>query len=87
MAGQLKRHFLNDEAVRRNKSLGAAVGLKHLGVHLIEVEPGAKSTELHSHHCERLALDITDYPARGVQLSRHHGQWDVTDLDALGHPR
>lgn len=52
MAGQMKTHFLNDNAVRNNKSLGDAVGLERLGVHLITVDPGRESTEYHVHHYE-----------------------------------
>lgn len=51
-AGVDKIHFLNLDARRRNKSLGDLAGLKNLGVHLIEVEPGFASTELHRHYFE-----------------------------------
>ena len=40
MTGERKVHFLNPNAVRINKSLGDAVGLNQIGVHLIYVEPG-----------------------------------------------
>ena len=49
MAGQRKPHFLNASAVRHDKSLGDAVGLRNIGVHLIAVQPGHHSTELHHH--------------------------------------
>ncbi|NMF86452.1 cupin domain-containing protein [Nodosilinea sp. P-1105] len=49
MAGQKKVHFLNEAAVRINKSLGDAVGLKNIGVHVISVLPGHYSTEHHVH--------------------------------------
>ncbi len=52
MAGERKTHYLNPNAVRINKSLGDAVGLKHMGVHLIYVEPGRDTTEYHQHHYE-----------------------------------
>ena len=52
MPGERKVHFLNPGATRFNKSLGDAVGLRNLGIHLIEVEPGRKSTEHHLHHYE-----------------------------------
>ena len=35
MAGDRKVHFLNPNAVRLNKSLGDAVGLQHMGGHII----------------------------------------------------
>lgn len=40
MKGEHKVHFLNPGAVRINKSLGDAVGLRHMGIHLIQIEPG-----------------------------------------------
>lgn len=56
--GRRKVHFLNDEAVRRNISLGDMTGLSGIGVHLVEVEPGFLSTELHAHHHEEEAVYI-----------------------------
>lgn len=47
-----KTHFLNENAKRRNKSLGDLTGLTGLGFHIIEVEPGCESTEYHVHHYE-----------------------------------
>lgn len=58
MAGKTKTHFLNDNAVRLNKSLGDAVGLKNIGVHLISVEPGRDSTEHHVHHFEEECIYV-----------------------------
>lgn len=52
MTGQQKVHFLNDSAVRLTRSLGDAVGLKNIGVHIITVQPGHLSTEYHLHHFE-----------------------------------
>ncbi len=52
LPGERKVHFLNDNAVRVNKSLGEAVGLKHIGVHVIEVQPGHDTTECHRHWYE-----------------------------------
>ncbi|MDD5037587.1 MAG: cupin domain-containing protein [Methylococcaceae bacterium] len=52
MEGVKKIHFLNPSAVRMDKSLGDVVGLESLGVHLITVEPGYRSTEFHFHHYE-----------------------------------
>ena len=53
-----KRHFLNDGARRRNRSLGDATGLTGLGIHLIEVAPGDASTEHHRHHHEDEAVFV-----------------------------
>ncbi len=58
MAGQRKVHFLNPAAVRLNKSLGDAVGLKHIGVHQITVEPGCYTTEYHLHHVEEECIYV-----------------------------
>lgn len=52
MAGERKVHFLNPNAVRINKSLGDAIGLNHIGVHIIYVEPGNDATEYHKHRYE-----------------------------------
>ena len=52
LEGVEKTHFLNDNARRLNKSLGDLTGLKGLGFHIIEVQPGRESTELHAHHHE-----------------------------------
>ena len=52
LPGLDKTHFLNDNASRNNKSLGDLTGLRSLGVHIIEIEPGFQSTELHVHYHE-----------------------------------
>ncbi|MEM9220126.1 MAG: cupin domain-containing protein [Cyanobacteria bacterium P01_F01_bin.150] len=50
--GVQKTHFLNKNARRVNKSLGDLTGLSGLGFHIIEVQPGCESTELHVHYEE-----------------------------------
>ncbi len=52
MPGDKRVHFLNPNAVRLNKSLGDAVGLSQIGVHIIAVQPGHDSTETHKHYYE-----------------------------------
>lgn len=52
MTGVHKVHFLNPNAVRIAKSLGDAIGLNHIGVHIIYVEPGKDTTEYHKHYYE-----------------------------------
>jgi len=52
MQGEHKTHFLNPNAVRLNKSLGDAVGLKNIGVHLVHIEPEKEATEYHIHYYE-----------------------------------
>ncbi len=58
LEGERKTHFLNPQAVRTDKSLGDAVGLRNLGVHLIEVPPGCYSTEYHAHHAEEECIYV-----------------------------
>lgn len=58
--GISKVHFLNDNARRVNKSLGDLTGLTGIGFHIIEVEPGHESTELHMHHHEDECVYILD---------------------------
>ena len=58
MTEEKKVHFLNDNAVRISKSLGDAVGLKNIGVHMITVQPGHFSTELHVHLFEEECIYV-----------------------------
>ena len=58
MEGLRKSHFLNDNAIRTNKSLGDLTGLTGIGFHLIEVEPGRETTEFHKHYHEDEAVFI-----------------------------
>jgi uncharacterized cupin superfamily protein len=58
MQGETKTHFLNPNAVRINKSLGDAVGLKNMGIHIIYVEPGKDTTEYHKHFYEEECIYV-----------------------------
>jgi uncharacterized cupin superfamily protein len=58
MEGARRVHALNSAAIRTDKSLGDEVGLKNLGIHLISIAPGDKSTELHSHKYEEEAIYV-----------------------------
>jgi len=58
MPGKQKTHFLNSNAIRLNKSLGDAVGLNHIGVHLIYVQPGHDTTEYHKHLYEEECIYV-----------------------------
>ena len=60
MDGLSKTHFLNPEAKRINKSLGDLTGLTGLGFHIIEVAPGAETTEYHVHHFEDECIYVLD---------------------------
>jgi uncharacterized cupin superfamily protein len=66
MEGTRKVHFLNPAAVRIDKSIGDAVGLRHIGVHMIMVEPGHHSTEYHSHRVEEECIFVLS--GRGIAV-------------------
>jgi uncharacterized cupin superfamily protein len=51
-------HPLNKRAVRREKALSDAVGMRDIGIHLVRVAPGDESTELHTHYCDEEFLYI-----------------------------
>ena len=57
-------HVLNKRAVRLGKSLGDAVGMTDMGIHLVHVPPGAESTEYHTHYCDEEFVYILS--GRGV---------------------
>ena len=56
--GERRVHFLNPNAERICKSLGDAVGLNNIGVHLIIVEPGKDTTEYHKHYYEEECIYV-----------------------------
>lgn len=58
LPSQTKVHRLNPNAVRSTKSLGDAVGLTHMGVHLVTILPGCDTTEYHSHWYEEEFLYV-----------------------------
>jgi uncharacterized cupin superfamily protein len=58
MEGERRVHFVNPSAVRSDKSLGDAVGLRNIGIHIISIAPGDRSTEFHAHHYEEEALYV-----------------------------
>lgn len=84
MAGTPKVHFLNPNAVRLNKSLGDAVGLSQLGVHLIYVEPGRETTEYHKHHYEEECVYVLAGRATLVVEGERH---PLAPGDFAGFPR
>ena len=57
-------HQFNDNAVRHTRSLGDALGLEHMGVHLVRLEPGRDSTQFHFHHVDEEFVYILS--GRGV---------------------
>ena len=61
-----KKHFLNANARRRNKSLGDLTGLSGIGFHIIEVPPGHESTELHTHYYEEECVYVLEGKAKAT---------------------
>jgi uncharacterized cupin superfamily protein len=59
-------HSLNSDAIRLDKSLSDAAGLKNIGIHLITIAPGDKSTEFHSHKYEEEAIYVLS--GRGTEV-------------------
>lgn len=55
-----KTHFLNPNAKRINKSLGDLTGLNGLGFHIIEVNPGFETTEIHVHYFEEECVYVLE---------------------------
>ncbi len=78
-----KTHFLNPGARRLNKSLGDLAGLKNLGFHLIEVQPGYASTELHVHWWEDECVYVLEGEARATLGDEVH---TVRAGDFIGYP-
>jgi uncharacterized cupin superfamily protein len=58
MEGVRRVHNLNPAAIRTDKSLGDEVGLKNIGIHLISIASGDRSTELHMHRYEDEAIYV-----------------------------
>jgi uncharacterized cupin superfamily protein len=58
MEGIRRVHNLNPAAIRIDKSLGDEGGLKNIGIHLISIAPGDKSTEFHTHRYEEEAIYV-----------------------------
>lgn len=64
--GKRKSHFLNQNARRINKSLGDLTGITGFGFHIIEVEPGHESTELHKHYHEDECIFVLEGQAEAT---------------------
>ena len=83
MEGVRRVHNLNPAAIRTNKSLGDEVGLKNIGIHLISIAPGDKSTELHTHRYEEEALYVLS--GRGIAVLGDSTQ-KIGPGDFIGFP-
>jgi len=81
MPEQLNIHQFNDAAIRHSRSLGDAVGMEKLGVHLVRLEPGSESTTYHAHQCDEEFLYILS--GRGV-AEIDDQQFDVGPGDFMG---
>ena len=57
-------HRLNPKGVRHGLSLGDAVGMQDMGIHLVRIAPGDETTEYHTHHCDEEFLYILS--GRGI---------------------
>jgi len=76
-------HFLNEGAIRSNKSIGDAAGLKNIGVHLITLQPGHCSTEYHFHLYEEECVYVLSGHGTAVLGGQTH---KIGPGDFLGHP-
>lgn len=80
--GVEKTHFLNPNARRINKSLGDLTGLSGFGFHIIEIQPGYESTELHLHYHEDECVYILEGEAEATIGDRHY---NVKAGDFIGY--
>ena len=83
MEGVRRVHNLNPDAIRTDKSLGDEVGLKNMGIHLISIAPGDKSTEFHTHRYEEEAIYVLS--GRGTAVVGEKTQ-KIGPGDFLGFP-
>ena len=82
--GGLRRvHALNTAAIRTDKSIGDEVGLKNIGIHLITIAPGDKSTEFHSHKYEDEAIYVLS--GHGTEIMGDKSQ-KIGPGDFIGFP-
>ena len=84
MEGVRKIHFLNPNADRIAKSLGDAVGLNHIGVHLVAVEPGKDTTEYHIHYYEEECVYVLSGFGTLIIEGDHYS---IQKGDFVGFPR
>ena len=78
-----RTHSLNQGAIRSTKSIGDVAGLKNLGVHLITVAPGHRSTEYHFHHYEEECIYVLSGSGKAVIGEQTH---KLGPGDFLAHP-
>ena len=83
MEGERRVHFVNPKAVRSTKSLGDAAALKNLGVHMMTVAPGDRSSEFHCHRYEDEAIYVLS--GRGTAVIGDE-PYKIGPGDFLGFP-
>jgi uncharacterized cupin superfamily protein len=83
MTAEQRIHFVNPAAKRLNKSLGDAAGLKNLGVHMMTVAPGDRSSEYHCHKYEDEAIYVIS--GRGTAVIGEES-YEIGPGDFLGFP-
>jgi uncharacterized cupin superfamily protein len=83
LEGVRRVHTLNPAAIRMDKSLGDEVGLKNIGIHLITIAPGDKSTEFHTHRYEDEAIYVLS--GRGTEIMGETKQ-KIGPGDFIGFP-
>jgi len=86
MEGVRRIHTLNPAAIRVDKSLGDEVGLKNIGIHLITIAAGDKSTEFHTHKYEEEAIYVLSGHGTEVigDMSQKIGPGDFIGFPAGG---
>ena len=73
MEEHVVQHQFNDNAIRHTRTLTAGMGLEHLGIHIVRIEPGKDSTTHHYHDADEefiyilsgqgtAKIDTTEYP-------------------------
>jgi uncharacterized cupin superfamily protein len=84
MAGEVRVHPLNANAVRISKSLGDTVGLTQLGVHMVTLMPGHESAEYHRHLYEEECAYVLSGSGLAVIDDKC---FEITKGAFLGFPR
>jgi uncharacterized cupin superfamily protein len=81
--GVRRAHQLNSAAIRLDKSLGDEAGLQNIGIHLITIAPGDKSTEFHTHKYEEEAIYVLS--GHGTEIMGETSQ-KIGPGDFIGFP-
>lgn len=83
MEGDRRIHSVNPAAKRIDKSLGDTAGLKNLGVHMMTVAPGDRSSEFHCHRYEDEAIFVLSGQGTAVIGAE---SYNIGPGDFLGFP-